>query len=209
MPDNDLCETPQATQQSVLNRSGKDKFLLVLNLPKVLYKQSILDEKIDIDPLQISIHGAVVPPIQVPSVEVRFGGQSYNVSSYARPNYPPLTVNFIIDNKFRNYWLLWKWLGILNDPNNSLYAGTPTKSINQNTPYETNRDKIDAGMLTEYQANFSVVGLNEYNQKAIEFVYHNGFITNLGGINYSYRDSEILESTVEFQYSKIDVEIPS
>ena len=29
--DNDLCETPQPTQQSVLNRSGKDKFILRAN----------------------------------------------------------------------------------------------------------------------------------------------------------------------------------
>jgi len=198
MPDNDLCETPQPTQQSVLNRSGKDKFVLVLNLPKILYKQSIKDELIDLDPLQISVYGAVVPPIQVPANEVRFGGQSYNVSSYTRPNYPPLTVNFVIDNKFRNYWILWKWLSVLNDPKTSLYTGTDPK-------YEKQDDIREDGMLTEYQANFSVLGMNEYNQKTIEFIYYSGFITNLGGINYNYRDTEILESTVEFQYSQLDV----
>jgi hypothetical protein len=198
MLDNDLCETPQPTQQSVLNRSGKDKFVLVLNLPKVLYKQSVSDELISIDPLQISIYGAVVPPIQIPANEVRFGGQSYNVSSYARPNYPPLTVNFVIDNKFRNYWILWKWLTVLNDPKTSLYTGT-------NPKFETADDIREDGILTEYQANFSVLGMNEYNQKSIEFIYYNGFITNLGGINYNYRDTEILESTAEFQYSQLDV----
>jgi hypothetical protein len=69
MPDNDLCETPQPTQQSVLNRSGKDKFLLVLNLPQVLRKQTLSNNLLKIDPLQISIFGTVVPPIQVPSNE--------------------------------------------------------------------------------------------------------------------------------------------
>jgi hypothetical protein len=124
MPDNDLCETPQATQQSVLNRPGKDKFILVLNLPKILYKQSVNDTLIDIKPLEMSIYGSIVPTIQVPPVEVRYGGQSYNVTSYSRPNYPPLNVSFVIDNKFKNYWLLWKWLSILNDPKQSGYAGT-------------------------------------------------------------------------------------
>jgi len=127
MPDNDLCETPQPTQQSVLNRTGKDKFLLVLNLPPVLRKQSLANDLINLEPLQISIYGSVVPSIQVPSTEVRFGGQSYNVTSYSRPNYPPLIVNFVIDNKFRNYWLLWKWLSILNDPRSSTYTGTDSK----------------------------------------------------------------------------------
>lgn len=198
--DNDLCQTPQATQQSVLNRSGKDKFLLVLNLPSVLRKQSLANDLIDIDPLQISIYGAVVPPIIVPSNEVRFGGQSYNVSSYSRPNYPPLTVNFIIDNKFRNYWILWKWLTVLNEPTTSLYSGTDPK-------LETWKDRLDSGSLTEYQTNMSVLGLNEYNQQNIEFTYYNAFITNLGGINYDYNDTDFIKSTVEFQFSRLDVKL--
>jgi len=200
MPDNDLCETPQPTQQSVLNRSGKDKFLLVLDLPIILKKQSTLNPSIDIKPLQISVYGTVVPTVQVPPVEVRFGGQSYNVSSYSRPNYAPLNVNFVIDNKFKNYWLLWKWLTILNDPKKSGYTGTKPKT-------ETLADKIERGLLSEYQTNISVVGLNEYNEKTIEFIYYNAFIISLGGINYNYRDTEILETTAEFQFSQFDVKI--
>lgn len=200
MPDNDLCETPQPTQQSVLNRSGKDKFLLVLNLPQVLRKQSVYDTLIDLDPLQMSIYGSVVPTIQVPSVEVRFGGQSYNVTSYSRPNYPPLNVNIVIDNTFKNYWLLWKWLAVLNDPKESGYAGTKDN-------LETRADKDTRGTLTEYQTILSVIGLNEYNQKTIEFIYYNAFITSLGGIEYNYRTPEIIETTAEFQYSQFDVKL--
>jgi hypothetical protein len=200
MPDNDLCETPQATQQSVLNRPGKDKFLLVLNLPQVLKKQTLENKLIDLDPLQISIYGTVVPNIQVPSVETRFAGQSYNVTSYNRPNYEPLTVSFIVDNKFRNYWVLWKWLSILNDPRESLYKGTDPK-------LETWKDRLQSGNLTEYQTNFSVFGLNEYNEKSIEFIYYNGFITNLGGITYDYTDSELIKTTAEFQFSQLEVNI--
>ena len=202
MPDNDLCETPQPTQQSILNRASKDRFLLVLNLPQVLRKQSILNDLINIDPLQISINGTIVPAIQVPPNEVRFGGQSYNVTSYTRPNYGPLTVNFVIDNKFQNYWVLWKWLTILNDPKTSLYTGTDPK-------LETWRDRIESGILTEYQTNFSVIGLNEYNQKTIEFVYYNAFITGLGGITYDYTDPEIIKTTADFQFSQLDVILES
>jgi hypothetical protein len=200
MPDNDLCETPQPTQQSVLNRPGKDKFLLVLNLPHVLRKQSTTDELLNLDPLQISIYGTIVPTVQVPANEVRYGGQSYNVSSYSRPNYPPLTVNFIVDNKFRNYWVLWRWLSILNDPKNSIYTGTPPN-------LETYKDRIQSGSLPEYQSNFSVIGLNEYNEKTVEFYYYNAFITQLGGINYDYTDNEIIKTTAEFQFSQFDVKL--
>lgn len=200
MPDNDLCETPQPTQQSVLNRSGKDKFLLVLNLPQILRKQSVTDSLINIKPIEMSVYGAVVPIIQVPPVEVRFGGQSYNVTSYSRPNYPPLNINIVIDNSFKNYWLLWKWLSVLNDPKESGYAGTKDKT-------ETKIDKETRGNLTEYQTNISVIGLNEFNQKTIEFIYYNAFITTLGGIDYNYRTPEILETTAEFQYSQFDVKL--
>ena len=202
MPDNDLCETPQPTQQSVLNRASKDRFLLVLNLPQVLRKQSISNDLINIDPLQISINGTIVPSIQVPPNEVRFNGQSYNVTSYTRPNYSPLTVNFVVDNKFQNYWILWKWLTILNDPKTSLYTGTDPK-------LETWRDRIESGILAEYQTNFSVIGLNEYNQKTIEFIYYNAFITGLGGITYDYTDAEIIKTTADFQFSQLDIILES
>lgn len=197
MLDNDLCETPQATQQSVLNRSGKDKFILVLNLPLVLKKQSLENKLINIDPLQMSVYGSIVPSIQVPPVEVRFGGQSVNVTSYTRPNYPPLTVSFMVDNSFKNYWILWKWLSILNDPKLSYYTGTPTN-------LETNSDKHEKGNLKEYQTNLSIFSLNEYNQRSIEFKYYNAFITNLGGITYNYRDPELVETTAEFQFSQFE-----
>jgi hypothetical protein len=203
MPDNDLCETLQPTQQSVLNRAGKDKFILVLNLPKVLKKQNLPENLAkDLNTLQFSIYGTVVPQVQVPSVEVRFNGQSYNVSSYARPNYPPLPVNFLVDNKFQNYTLLWKWLDILNKVGTSFYGGTDPK-------LENFKDKIESGLLTEYQTNLSIIGLNEYNEKAIEFVFSNAFITNLGSINYDYTDTELIKSSAEFQFSKFDVLIPS
>jgi hypothetical protein len=202
MTDNDLCETPQATQQSVLNRSGKDKFLLILNLPQVLRKQTLSDELLRLDPLQISIFGTVVPPIQIPSNEVRYGGQSYNVSSYSRPNYPPLPVNFIVDNKFRNYWILWKWLTTLNDPKTSYYTGTDPK-------LETWKDRVETGVVTEYQTNFSIIGLNEYNQRSVEFTFYNAFITNLGGINYVYNDTELIKSSAEFQFSQLEVNLLS
>jgi len=200
MPDNDLCETSQPTLQSVLNRTSKDKFILVLNLPAVLRKQLPNDELLNLDPLQISIFGTVVPPIIVPTNEVRYAGQTYNVSSYTRPNYPPLPVNFVVDNKFRNYWILWRWLQILNDPETSLYTGT-------NPNLETWKDRTETGINTEYQTNFSVLGLNEYNQYTIEFIFKNAFITNLGGITYEYNDSEFIKTSAEFQFSQLDVKL--
>ena len=186
------------TEQSILNRASRDKFLLVLNLPAAIQNQA-KDNGLSIEPLQISVHGSVVPTISIPKIEVPFGGQSYNVSSYTRPNYSPLKVNFIVDNKFRNWWLLWKWLTILNNPREGGYGGTL-----QN---QSNFKEIRAAGLPEYQTTMSLFALNEYNQNIIEFIYYNAFITSLGGIEYSYRDATLVESSVEFQFSQFDVNL--
>lgn len=193
-----LCETGNPTIQSPLNTGLNDKFQLVLNLPYILRKESVTDPKISLDPVQLTIFGTVVPSIQVPPQEVMFSGQAYNVTSYTRPNYAPLDVNFIVDNQFKNYWILWKWLSVLNNPAESMYNGTDPR-------YETWKDRIENGTLTEYQSNFSILSKNEYNQTIIEFRYSNAFITTLGGINYNYRNSEIIESSAQFQFSQLDI----
>lgn len=194
-----ICTNPEL--QSSLNKASKDKFILALNLPPALRKLSLTDNCFDLDFLQISVYGSIVPAISVPSIELRYGGQSTNYSSHSRPNYAPLVVNFVIDNEFKNYYILWKWLALLNDPRKSTYEeDLPTK--------KNYSAQIELGMLTEYQTHMSILALNEFNKTTLEFTYYNAFITNLGGINYSYRDGELIESTVEFQYSQLDVSKP-
>jgi hypothetical protein len=188
------------TQQSILNRASFDKFLLVLNLPDIF---KALNPSLKIDTVEMSVYGTVVPDITVPSIELPFGGQTYNISSHVRPNYQPLNVNVIVDNKFTNYWILWKWLTILNNPKTGLYDGTPTPvSLDGKLPTNPNKN-----VLMEYQSNFSIYGLDEYNKKIVEFVYYNAFITNLGSINYNYRTSDIIETVAQFQFSQFDVKL--
>jgi len=194
----DLCDLGNPTVQSPLNIGLKDKFVLVFNLPRVLKDLSKTDLNISEEPIQISIFGTVVPDIQIPTQEISYLGQTYNTTSYTRPNYPPLAVNFVIDNQFKNYWILWKWLAILNSPTESLYNGTDPKLYSW-------KERILDGTLTEYQTNLSLLCKNEYNQTIIEFKYLNAFITNLGGINYDYSDSDIIKSSVNFQFSQLDV----
>jgi hypothetical protein len=197
-----MTTTINPTQQSVLNVPSNDKFLLVLNLPTILKQRAQTDSTISLEPLEVKVYGTIVPSIIVPSTEVRFGGQSHHVSSYSRPAYPPLDVNFVIDNGFKNYWLLWKWLSILNDPLGSYYSGTPLDA----QPYKT---LIQSGSIAEYCTTFSIFGLDEYNNQIIEFIYYNAFITNLGPINYNYRDTNYIESTVQFQFSQLDINLLS
>jgi hypothetical protein len=173
---------------SPLNISSKDKFILVLNLPQIIKEKFPKNDNFIVDTLQISIFGTVVPAVSIPPIDMRYGGQSIKYSSYSRPEYAPLNINFVVDNDYKNYFLLWTWLSILNEPETSLYDGT---------------DKPPKSMETEYQTTFSILALNEYNESSLEFKFHNAFLTGLGSINYSYKDGALLESTAEFQFGRM------
>ena len=192
----EICVNPEV--QSSLNRASKDRLVLLISLPPALRKLAITDDCLNIDFLQLGVYGALVPTIVVPAVEVRYGSQSVNYSSHARPNYPPLSVNFMVDNEFKNYYILWKWLALMNDPIDADYNGTSSTK-------QTSQAQTELGMLNEYQTNLTLQALNEFNKPTVEWVYRNSFITSLGGISYSYREGENIETTAEFQYSQLEM----
>jgi hypothetical protein len=188
------CTNP--TLQSPLNTYSKDKFIMILNLPYVLRKRASADSSLDINPLQISVYGTIVPDISVPEIDVKYAGQNFHVSAYARPNYPPLSINFVVDNDYKNYFTLWKWLDSMNLAIEDYYGGTANP---------TPTDIAMTGDQFEYQTTFSIIALNEYNSPSIEFKYHRAFISRLGGIQYSYRDGTLIESSADFHFSQLDV----
>lgn len=182
------------TSQSTLNRSSKDKFYMILDLPYALRKRAETDPHISIDPLQISVHGTLVPDIAVPEVDVRYLGQNLHLSTYARPNYPPITVNYVVDSQYNNYYLLWQWLDVMNMAIKDIYGGTDTV------------DAAIVGDQFEYQTTLKLIALDEYNEPVIEFIYSKAFLSNLGGLNYSYREgTSLVESTATFHFSQLDV----
>jgi hypothetical protein len=193
MPE-EICTNPQL--QSPLNRASKDKFIMVLELPHILRARSPGDPFLDIETLQMSVFGTIVPDITVPEIDVRFAGQNLHLSTYTRPNYPPLTVNFVVDNDYKNYYLLWKWLEVMNLPLDDKYGGSDPISMSS---------KYEIGNQFEYQTTLSILALNEYNDVALEFKYYKAFVSSLGGITYSYRDGEILEASAQFHFSQLDI----
>lgn len=182
------------TSQSTLNRSSKDKFYMVLELPYALKKRAETNPLISIDPLQISVHGTVVPDITVPEVDMRYFGQNLHLSTYARPNYPPITVNFVVDSQYNNYYVLWQWLDVMNMAIEDVYGGT------------ANANPLEVGDQFEYQTTLRLIAVDEYNAPVIEFIYSKAFLSILGGLNYSYREgTALVESTATFHFSQLNV----
>jgi len=191
--------------QSPFNKSRKDKFVIVLNLPNALKSISSKFERDEStvipDSLQFSVFGSVVPSVDIPPVNVRYAGQTMTVSSHSRQPYEPNTVRFTVDNRFNNYWVIYRWLNLLNDDKEGIYDET-----NLTSPIiGGDRSKLKAHPNMEYRSDISIFALDEYNKRIIEFLYTNAFPVNLGGIEYSYRDSGEIESSFSYGYSQLIV----
>ena len=123
-----------------------------------------------------------------------YAGQTVKVSSHARPAYAPLVVNFGVDNLYTNWWVLWKWLDVLNGVENSVW----------NPPTGEQTTAAIVGTISDYTTTVTVYGKSEFNQNVIQFDYYNAFITDLSEISYNYRSPDEVSSTFTLQYSRFE-----
>ena len=182
--------------QSVLNKAKKDKFIFILTLPEAMkditysLPENRQDDRIIPNTLQFSVYGAVVPSVRVDSGEIRYSGQAVKFSTHSRPAYDNVTVNFTIDNRFNNYWVIWKWLDILNDDKDAIFS----------------KDKRIPGsesMFKQYQGTATMYALDEYNTQTMKFDYEGLLPVGLGNIDYNYRTADNIDTTFEFSFSKL------
>lgn len=198
--------------QSQFNKSRLDKFLMVINLPDPLKGINTTDlsvhtdNKINENSLQFSVYGAVIPNIAVPEITEQYAGQSFKISSHTRPPYENVSVNFTVDSRFNNYWVLYKWLDLLNNDKRSVFDSDDLSK----TPAiaTSNRNKVKSpNPASLYQADITLYAKDEYDENIVKFVYTNAFPVNLGGINFNYRTEGEIETTFEFAFSQLLVEL--
>lgn len=178
--------------QSFLNKSRSDKFKLVFSLPPALRKINSKTDRqtfnVNEDAFQFSVYGAVVPELDVPALQIRYGGSNLYNSTHAREPYPPVTINFTIDNGFNNYWVLYKWLNLMHDEKEGLYDAS---------------DLVSDEDFINYQTDMTLYGLDEFNNERIQFTYTKAFPVTIGSIDYNYRTADEITSSMTFVYSQI------
>jgi hypothetical protein len=191
--------------QAPLNRARSDKFIMVLDLPKALKDlyDNVTGESFNAKPIQFSIYGSPVPAVNVPPIDLPFGGQVYKASSGARPAYDPLTIKFLVDNGYKNYWALWNWLNLFNNTQTSSSDITTTYNGSQTNE---NLTKMNHPM-SEYTASFTIYGLDEFNNKIISFLYTNAFPTSLSELQFNNQDPSEINSTVSFAFNQLRVDL--
>jgi len=193
-------------QQSQLNKSRKDKFLLVFNLPPILKNNNTSNLSIrsnniiNQNSIQFSVYGSIVPQIQVPDIIAPYSGQSYKISSNSRPPYENISINFTVDNQFNNYWVIYSWLNLLNNQQQSIYDA---EQIVPDGAISNKSGKLATPLQPQsYQTDFTVYGKDEYDNNVIQFTYTKAFPVSLGNIEYNYREPGEMETTFEFAFSQ-------
>jgi hypothetical protein len=186
----------QPVFQSPFNKQRRDKFLCVLTIPTIL-KDKVAEvarrnSSVNFNTLQFSVFGAIAPPVEIPPVLVPYGGQTLKVTSYARPEFPSLKINFTVDNQFNNYWVLFKWLDIFNNSSTGIFDPS-NQNIDSNT--------------SEYMTDISIYGLDEYNKQTVRFDYIRTFPIGLEGVNYNDRDSSEMECGFQFAYHQLKMSL--
>ena len=185
-------------QQSILNKSRGDKFLLVFDIPPILKGSNIQwlrdhsDTTSSSDTVQFSIFGTAVPEITVPAVDARFSGSTYYISSHNKNAFPPVSVKFNVDNQYRNYWVIYQWLNLLHDQVEGYYDAN---ARGQSLP------------ITDYQTDLTIYGKDEFNNNRIKFTYTKAFPTSIDTINYDYQTPEEISSGFTFVYSQLHTEV--
>jgi hypothetical protein len=179
--------------QSLLNKSKKDKFILTISLPPDLrdYNKKLerANKFFDLDSLQFSVYGSVVPENTVPAEGIRYAGSTVFVSSHNKPTYDPITVNFTIDNEFKNYWVIQKWLNLMRDEETGIFSGTTLPKDNG---------------LGRYSSDFILTAKDEFHNDVIQWTFKSAFPISLGEINYNYRDGAEIETTFKFVFRRIE-----
>lgn len=195
--------TDPLVTQSHLNKIRRDKFTMILALPNILKQINTRrlrnDDNINLDSLQFSLFDITIPKVTVPEHNLHFGQQNYNVTSYDRPAYPPITANFEVDNEFKNYWVMWKWLQLMNDPKTAEYGGPKI--------FPDGYPQVDPKMIYDYQTDMFVLVKNEYNKDVSRFTFKNAFITELGELMFNYRDTDLLSTHFTFVFNQLEVEL--
>jgi hypothetical protein len=183
--------------ESDLNVARKDKFILVIDLPNSFRK---LENKgltnctyFKKNKLQMNVFGNIVPETEIESLNIAGWGHNVKSSAFARPAYKPITVEFTVDSKYENYFVIYKWLDIMSD----VMEGT----------FDANREIDRFGKLKDYSTTFSLYALDEYNKPVVRWNYYGSFPTTLGSITYNKRDVAELESEFIFEFSFLKMEL--
>jgi hypothetical protein len=184
------------SSQSPLNKTFVDKYLFIFELPEALKKiqgeKSKIKDIIGINKkaIQWSITKAEVPNINIKANPVPYAGGNLYVSTHTKSAYDPFKITFKIDNNYLNYFTIYEWI-------NFIYGESEGHFDEENLTSSTK--------FTSYAIPVSIVGLDEYNNPVIQWIFTYAFPTDLSSVSLDYTDSSEIECTATFVFSQMKI----
>lgn len=177
--------------QSPLNKTFADKFLFIFELPEALKKlQTKPDGTISKKALQWSIVKAEVPNINIKAGQANYAGGTLHYSTHTKSPYDPFKVTFKIDSNYLNYFTIYEWI-------NFIYGETEGRFDQDNL---TKSESFSA-----YAVPVSIVGLDEYNEPVIQWIFTYAFPTDLSAISLDYTSTDEIEFSATFVFSQMRI----
>ena len=68
-------------------------------------------------------------------------------------------------------------------------------------------DNLVSSEYSNYQTDMTIYGVDEYENKRIQFTYTKAFPTVLGNIAYNYRDAAEINTSMTFVYSQLHTKL--
>lgn len=182
--------------ESPLNKTFADKFYFIFELPEAL--KNIRTEKtlikaglgINKKTVQWSIIKAEVPNINIKANPINYAGGALHVSSHTKSPYDPFKITFKVDSNWLNYFTIYEWI-------NFIYGEKEGHFDEENL--------TNSKSFTSYAVPVSIVGLDEYNNPVIQWIFTYAFPTDLSNISLDYTSTEEIEFTATFVFSQMRI----
>ena len=182
--------------ESPLNKTFADKFYFIFELPEAL--KNIKTEKtlikaglgINKKTVQWSIIKAEVPNINIKANPINYAGGALPVSSHTKSPYDPFKITFKVDSNWLNYFTIYEWI-------NFIYGEKEGHFDEENL--------TNSKSFTSYAVPVSIVGLDEYNNPVIQWIFTYAFPTDLSNISLDYTSTEEIEFTATFVFSQMRI----
>jgi hypothetical protein len=136
----------------------------------------------------------MVPGLTIKAIPTRYAGDTLYVSSHSKDPYPPVNVKFKVDSGYNNYWAIYQWLNLQHD---------------QKTGQFNSKNIIVDGNFSDYQTDITMYGLDEYDNKVIQFKYTKAFVTSIDELSFSQNETGEMEieSGFTFVFSQMHISL--
>jgi hypothetical protein len=182
--------------ESPLNKTFADKFYFIFELPEALKNlttdKTIIKAGLGVNKkaLQWSIVKAEVPNINIKANAINYAGGSLHLSTHTKSPYDPFKLTFKVDSNWLNYFTIYEWINFIYGEKEGHYD---EEGLSETTKF------------SEYAIPVSIVGMDEYNNPKIQWIFTYAFPTDISSISLDYTSTDEIEFTVTFVFSQMHI----